>query len=44
MSKLRYFAIVMLLCALQVNAMTVKRVSQGSFNAAVEKGQAMYII
>ena len=44
MSKLRYFAIVMLLCALQVNAMTVKRVSQGSFNAAVEKWQAMYII
>lgn len=44
MSKLRYFAIVMLLCALQVNAITVKRVSQGSFNAAVEKGQTMYII
>lgn len=42
----RLVIFIWLLCSIVLasNAMTVKRVSQGSFNAAVEKGQAMYII
>lgn len=46
MNKLKYFVIVMLLCALQVNAMQMQRVSQGDvLNRKVDGANAtMYII
>ena len=44
LTKVRFLTILMLLGALQVNALTVKHVSQGSFNDSVVGEQAMYII